>query len=170
MWASSRRSAVTRTHFVLLWLQHKRHSQMHRSVSSEQEGLHFQPACCKDQEITRNAWVVVMTGRGAFMHRLNILAITKNIPRPCCPSCRTNTWPWHRGPSFTWGYPVAGYEKSQWILDTNSRAGLRGDFQCRQTTVGLARHFALSLSQSEQAFAAQQVYLAVGRLTDLWIS
>lgn len=76
----------------------------------------------------------------------------KPNPTTCHPPQSTNTWPRLRGPSLTRGYPVTRYAKSLWIPDTSASAGLRGDFQCSQTTVGLAGHFALTLSQWEGAW------------------
>lgn len=71
----------------------------------------------------------------------------KSSPAPRHPPQSSNTCPRLRGPSLTRGYPAARHAESSWIPDMSARAGLRGDFQRSQTTVGLAGHFALNASQ-----------------------
>lgn len=90
----------------------------------------------------------------------------KHNPTPCHPPQSSNTCPWLREPSLTRGYPAARYAKSLWIPDTSARAGLRGDFQCSQTTVGLTGHFALDSEPIEGSQARGRSYLVKYRLID----
>lgn len=168
MWANNGRSAVTWTHFVLPRQQHKSHSQMYRSAVLREEATALLAGAVHSSEDPQETGLVSMEpeqsaltllfcvsskwcwchSEGLLSTALNIPATTpKNTPSPSHPPQSTNTWPWLSGPSLTRGYPAARYAKSLWIPDASARAGLRGDFQRSQTTVGLAGHFALTQSQ-----------------------